>query len=371
MTATGTAPDDDRNTATGTAVARSGREWLEVALSAPPKALPDLLRSVVRPLLAGPPSGAAPPHAFFLRGTGPAQPLLSVQIAQEPPRSVWGTECTERATRLAAHLDGVEVTTGPARLVPLAGSAFGGRALAPVTRDFLAEASPAVLSLVTAGERGRPALLASAAHLMAAHLRGATAAGAPTAQDYEEGREGVPLGFLSYRSHAEAFVASSRDPEGARKALDAQYARVAPDLERTVAAVLAQCEGRGPLVSRPARDWYEAVRAAKPVATGLFATGTDLVLTEEPAETDVHALDGSTFHRIVSASDGLRDFLDREPSFLSTRLLTSLLYACLHSAGISLAERYFLCYSVSRACEAIFRTDALAVLSTLADAQRF
>lgn len=371
MTATGSAPDDGRNTATVPAASpASGREWLEIALAAPAESLPLLLRSVVRPLLTEPPAGAAPPPAFFLRGTGPSQPAVSVQIAAGPPDGERATEYAERAERLAADLDAVVVTTGPARMVPLAGSVFDGPALAPFTRDLLAGVAPALLSVVAAGERGRAALLAAAAELMVAHLRGATASGAPTAQDYEENREGVPLGFLSYRSHAEAFVASSRDPEGARKALDAQYARVAPDLERMVATVLAQCEGRGPLVSAPAQLWYEAVRAAKPVATGHFGTGSALVLTEDPAEQDAHALDESSFHRIVSASDGLRDFLNRDPAFLAARLLTSLLYAGLHSAGISLAERYFLCYAVSRSCEVLFATDALTVLSALAGARR-
>jgi hypothetical protein len=265
----------------------------------------------------------------------------------------------------------VRVVTGPARLVPLTGSGFDGPALAPFTRTVLADLCPALLAVGAAGEAGRPALLAAAAALMAAHLRGVSASGAPTARDYELGRDGVPLGFLSYRSHAEAFLATSRNPQAARSAMSEQYARVAPPLLGLVDAVLAQCEGRGPVVSEPARQWFEAVRPAKPTATDLFRSGDELRLLGDDEEHDATALDESAFHRIVGASDGLRDFLNGDPAFLAARLLTSLLYLGLHSAGLTLTERYFLCYAVSRACEVLYETDALTVLSGLAGVRRF
>ncbi|MFH8659665.1 hypothetical protein [Streptomyces afghaniensis] len=360
------------------------RQWLEIALTAPPDTADLLLAGIVRPLLTEPPATDAPPPAFFVRGTGPAQPTLSVQLALGPEDGEAAREYATRARELAGRLGAgagtgsrgrvgteVRVVTGPARLVPLTGSVFDGPALAPFTRTVLADLCPALLAVGAAGEAGRPALLAAAAALMAAHLRGVSASGAPTARDYELGRDGVPLGFLSYRSHAEAFLATSRNPQAARSAMSEQYERVAPTLLGLVEAVLAQCEGRGPVVSEPARQWFEAVRPAKPTATDLFRSGDELRLLEDDEEQDATALDESAFHRIVGASDGLRDFLNGDPAFLAARLLTSLLYLGLHSAGLTLTERYFLCYAVSRACEVLYETDALTVLSGLAGVRRF
>ena len=347
------------------------RAWLEIACTASADVAPRLLPELARPILTEPPPGTEAPPGFFLRGTGPAQPTLSVQLALGPHNSERAWEYADRARRLARRLGPVKVTTGPARLVPLTGSVFDGPALAPFTRGVLAGVCPALLAVAEAGERSGPALLTAAAELMTAHLRGVSASGAPGPREYEENREGVPLGFLSYRSHAEAFVAGSRAPEAARDALSKQYARVATTLESLVEAVLAQSEDRGPVVSRPARQWCEGVRTAKPAAADLFRTGSELVLREEEEGLDATALDESAFHRIVGSSGGLRDFLNRDPAFLAARLLTSLLYLGLYSAGITLAERYFLCYSVSRACEVLYNTDALTVLSGLAGARNF
>jgi hypothetical protein len=324
----------------------------------------------VRPLLReAPVPGAEPAPGFFVRGVGAAVPALVVQL-ELPPDGDRAARYAARARELAAGLDTpVRVTDGPAALVPLAGSVFDGPALGPVTRGVLAAVSPALLTATEAAEQGRPALLAAALELMSAHLRAVSVSAAPGPRQWEELREGVPLGFLSYRSHAEAFLATSRDPKAAQDMMDAKYARAAATLERLVDDVLTQCEGRGPLVSRPAQQWYEATHAAKPRLAELFRAGTELALrTEEPMDAgpDGKGLSRSAFHRMVEGSDGLRDFLDRDPSFLATRLLTSLLYLSLGSIGIALAERYFLCYAVSRACESIFETDALTVLASLA-----
>jgi hypothetical protein len=80
------------------------------------------------------------------------------------------------------------------------------------------------------------------------------------------------------------------------------------------------------------------------------------------------ALDRSAFHRVVGASVGLRRFLAHDPGFLATRLLTSLLYLSMHTIGLPLVERYFLCHAMSRACERVFDVDADAVLGSLAGA---
>ncbi|MGY1455961.1 hypothetical protein [Streptomyces sp. SS8] len=338
-------------------------DWLEIRLTGAAADRERLLQEVARPLL----TAVAPERpGFFLPvpGAGPSTAALCVQL--RPGGRKESRACLSQARERARAIGRVEVTAGPARLVPLAGSVFAGPRLGPVTRSVLASACPALLELTVASERGRPALLWAAAELMAAHLRGVSTAGPATVQQLVEGREGVPLGFLSYRSHAEAFIASSRDPQGAQAMLEQKYERIAYQLEPLVDGVLAQAEGRGPVVSPAAATWFQAVHPVKAEVTEDFRAGRLWLQDEGPDPANGVGLKDSSFHRVVAGSDGLQRFLNEDPAFLATRLLTSLLYAGLDAGGIALAERYFLCYAVSRACEALFEVNALAVVTALA-----
>nr|AQM75226.1 NosO [Streptomyces sp.] len=338
-------------------------DWLEIRLTGTAPDRDRLLREVARPLLT---SMAPDRPGFFLPAPGTAPSIAALCVQLRPETEEESRACLSQARERARAIGGIEVTAGPARLVPLAGSVFAGPRLGPVTRSVLASACPALLELTVAAERGRPALLWAATELMAAHLRGVSTAGPATVQQLMEGREGVPLGFLSYRSHAEAFVASSRDPQGAQAMLEQKYERVAPRVEPLVEGVLAQAEGRGPVVSPAAATWFQAVHPVKAEVTEDFRAGRLRLQDEGPDPANVGNLKESSFHRVVAGSDGLQRFLNEDPTFLATRLLTSLLYVGLQAGGIALAERYFLCYAVSRACEALFGVNALAVVTALA-----
>ncbi|MGX7828469.1 hypothetical protein ACTG9Q_25595 [Actinokineospora sp. 24-640] len=243
----------------------------------------------------------------------------------------------------------------PASEVPLAGPVFSGAGLAPVTRGFLARFTPVLLEALP---EDRTAMMAAALDLMAAHLPAVSRRAAPG---------GPPLSFLSFRSHAEAFFVTSRDPVATRGAMDERYAAVRESVEERVGAVFAQVAGEGPVVAPAAQAWYELATGDKPAIAERFRAGDIRAHTEYAGdhlrERDDFA--GSRFHRIAGASADLQDYLGGDPEFLATRLLTSLLYLTLHNIGLSLVERYFLCHVTSRACEAIYGVESEAVLAGL------
>ncbi|MFI5931966.1 hypothetical protein [Actinoplanes sp. NPDC051494] len=251
----------------------------------------------------------------------------------------------------------------PARLVPLAGPVFGGPALPSLTRGLLHRAAPAVAQLAGLGAGRRSTLLHAALAVLTAHLATQGPSAAPGAAAVR--LHGVPLGFLSLRSHAEAYFATCRDPGAARADMDARYHAAKAGIDATVARVLDQARA-GTLPDGPARHWHTAVTVTRPDFLDAFRGGEVTVAAPPDPRTHADDLAASGFHRKAGASGALQDYLRGDPAFLAVRLTTSLLYLVLHTAGMSLAERYFACHLVSRACEALSGTDAMTVLDTLA-----
>ncbi|MFF3867001.1 hypothetical protein [Micromonospora sp. NPDC001898] len=250
----------------------------------------------------------------------------------------------------------------PARLVPLAGPVFGGAALPALTRTFLHRVGPALVQLAQEGRGQRRSMLEAALPVMAAQLKAQGPSAAPGAENLA--LNGVPLGFLSFRSHAEAFFATCRDPAAARAAMDGRYHGARAGIDRTVAAVFEAAE-TGSLRDGPAGLWYATACAAKAEFMSAFRAG-ELTISAPPDPTrHGNDLAHSRFHRKAGASTTLQTYIQGDPAFLAVRLCTSLLYLGLHTAGLTLAERYFLCHVIGRACESLSGADALSILDDL------
>jgi hypothetical protein len=249
-----------------------------------------------------------------------------------------------------------------ATIVPLQGSAFTGPALGEVTRGFLAGVTAPLAALCPPPGSPPSARLAAALDLMAAHLPALGPPAAPGAQRVAGLLGGAPIGVLSLRSHADAFIATSRDPAVTRRAFDERFAAVRRPVAVRLTEILDQIAGRGPTVSPSATQWHAAVVAARPGMLRRIESGA-LTVHDEPG--DPAAFAASAFHTTVAGSGELQTFLHTDPGFLATRLLTSLLYLSLHHIGLSLGERWFLCHAVSRACESVFGVDPVAVVTGL------
>ncbi|MEV4279904.1 hypothetical protein [Actinoplanes xinjiangensis] len=295
-------------------------------------------------------------QGLFLREPGePGRRRLIVQ-ARGP---AGGTAAALR--RLAD--DTIPPAVRTATIVPLQGSAFAGPALAEVTRDFLATVTPTLATLCPPADSPSSARLAAALDLMAAHLPALGPPAVPGADRVAGLLGGAPIGVLSLRSHADAFIATSRDPAVTRRAFDERFAAVRRPVEQRLTAVLDQIAGRGPTVSPAAAQWHAAVVAARP---GILRRVESGALTVHDGSGDPAAFTASAFHTTAAGSTTLQTFLHTDPAFVTTRLLTSLLYLSLHHVGLSLTERWLLCHAVSRACESVFGVDPVAVLAGLA-----
>ncbi|MFV2128134.1 hypothetical protein ACFHWS_26950 [Micromonospora sp. LOL_013] len=250
----------------------------------------------------------------------------------------------------------------PASLVPLAGPVFGGRALPTLTRSFLREVGPVVVELAAAGGGQRQSLVKEALSVMAAQLAAQGPSSAPGASELP--LNGVPLGFVSFRSHAEAFLSTCRDPRAARSSMDERYQRARSVVDTTVEGVLRAADA-GLLADEPAGLWYRTARSARQEFEAAFRSGEIQVAALVDPSTHDNDLSRSGFHRKAASSEALQQYVQSDPAFLAVRLGTSLLYLGLHTAGLTMAERYLLCYLVSRSCESLSGTDALSVLDTL------
>ncbi|WJK33685.1 hypothetical protein [Solwaraspora sp. WMMA2065] len=253
----------------------------------------------------------------------------------------------------------------PASLVPLAGPVFDGPALPALTRTFLRQVGPVLIQLAAAGRRQRQALVKEALSVMAAQLAAQGPSAAPGASELP--LNGVPVGFVSFRSHAEAFLSTCRDPTAARASMDERYQRARSVVDTTVKGVLRAADA-GLLTDGPAGLWYRTARAARQEFEAAFRSGVVRVAAPVDPRTHDNDLARSGFHRRAAASEALQRYVQSDPAFLAVRLCTSLLYLGLHTAGLTMAERYLLCYLVSRSCETLSGTDALSVLESLSSA---
>lgn len=282
------------------------------------------------------------PGELFLRGAG----CLLAQVA--------GT------TDLTTALPGVAVTRVGSPTDPLAGGAFGGPALASLTRGFLADVSAPLLD-VMATARNRTELLGAAVDVMIAHLAAVNVGAVNVGAAKRPVTNGAPLSFLSYRSHADGFFVMARDPGAARRAFDERYAAIAPAMRARTTTIL-----EGPADVPAPASWYRSVTGFLPAATAAFRSGE--LTGDDGAEGYLGSemdLSGSDFHRTIDENQDFVRFLRSDPPMLAVRLATSLLYLSLHDIGLRLVDRYFLCHAISRAVESIFDVDAVELLATV------
>jgi hypothetical protein len=350
---------------------RADQAWMEVTIVAGQDGYGHTVRNAVAPLLAESSKRGLVRRGCFLRDLPRHEPTgLVVQVELACPDD----ETDDTVMRLGEILREIPAATvslvQQARQVPLERSSFVGRRLATVTREFLSDVTPTLMQAVYLDLDGQASLLASALELMAAHMLAAGPPMVPGAANLSDELGDAPLSFLSLRSHAEAFIASSRDPHAARTALDRRYEAVGHVVEEMLSAVLDDLKhGRGKQIPHPvASGWLDAALAAKPRIAEQFRLG-ELGIQAEPHNGDDYSttpLAASSFHSIVHASADLRHFLSGDPTFLAMRLLTSLLYLSLHNLGLSILERYFLCHAVSRACEVIFDVDGASLMAKIA-----
>jgi hypothetical protein len=170
---------------------------------------------------------------------------------------------------------------------------------------------------------------------------------------------GIARAFVSYRSHAEAFIENSADPENLRRRFEATYQQNSSRLQRRLRTVTHQLEhGRAPdLLHR----WIQAVTPLWE-RTGRLLLSGELVLTErgDPARfRSMWQELKSPLHRLMGQSDAYLSLLEGSPSFQRYRFILNCLYLHLTRLGVAPVDRIFLCHAVANAVEAAYGVSAV------------
>jgi hypothetical protein len=346
-------------------MALSGRSpsaacWTEVGVLAPPGEYARLLVDVVQPLLADMVARGIVRRWFFWPDRGRDGPCL--RLCAQGLRAGAGGVVGERLRNATDNVALEQVATPT--LIAAMGWGAPSRAVA---EDLLSDLTPRLVTLLKDGGHGS---LDVGLELMTAHLVAVgDSAVAEALRPADSSAGDAFLGFLSYRSHAEGFFLMCEDPERARRAFEERYLTAAAVLGRRVRAVLDQFGDGGPVVSRTATWWHDAVRRHLPAAVESFRArdGADDAPDEMGYLGNAHDLRDSPFHQVIDDAAGFQVFLRTDPTFQAVRLLTSILYLCLQAVGLRLIDRYFLCHAISNTCESLYRVDSVELVSRFAN----
>jgi hypothetical protein len=162
---------------------------------------------------------------------------------------------------------------------------------------------------------------------------------------------GIDRGFISFRSHAEAFLHTCPEPERVRNAFERQFRANRAPLTRLVTAVLEALDQRRDGVPY-VNEWVAAVRPFWSASRPLAERG-ELRLTPdggEPGGPMWSTLESSPMHRMMAASTRFQD-LFRDPQFKRYRLVLNYTYLHMARLGIMGYARFRLCHLAANAVE--------------------
>ncbi|MEJ3653466.1 thiopeptide maturation pyridine synthase [Actinomycetes bacterium KLBMP 9759] len=169
----------------------------------------------------------------------------------------------------------------------------------------------------------------------------------------------VSRGFLSYRSHAEGFLANTGDPAAMRSRFEQVYRRNSESLGELLTEVLADLGNGGTADGDPARDspawllraWVPEARRVLARATVLTEEGTvQLAPIEVPADDGPDGLVVSSFHRSLFGDEEVRRALSQS-WFTVYRVLLNFQYLLFGRLGMAPRDRFLLCYLAARTVE--------------------
>jgi hypothetical protein len=157
---------------------------------------------------------------------------------------------------------------------------------------------------------------------------------------------GFGFGTMSFRSHAEAFLASTRDPHAVRAGLQEVLERERAALEAAISATIA---GRAPADLLP---WQRAFAYGWGCLDGAVDAGAltldilDEIRGPQPRPEDAAGSSGlSAFHQ-ATGNAGIES--DPEPWFAVYRMLLNCFYRMLPLLDTAPRERYYLCLAVAQ-----------------------
>jgi hypothetical protein len=175
----------------------------------------------------------------------------------------------------------------------------------------------------------------------------------------------ITTGFLSFRSHAEAFLASADHGQDLRTSWDRHYAERASTLTDRVRAVIGALQGDQEPVPF-VRAWVAALQPVKHRAEDLVGAGQ--LALEPPSLGDsavgprARPAELSSFHQELEASDRWRREIRSSDSFRVFRLMLNYTYLHLTRLGVKPLERLLLCHLAANAVEDAYGVSAAEIV---------
>nr|WP_055510031.1 thiopeptide maturation pyridine synthase [Nonomuraea pusilla] len=223
----------------------------------------------------------------------------------------------------------------------------GGRPAAELLADFYTATTPLSFRMVDGVRRGERRL-AIAFELL-------------TALAHSLSGVGIMNGFVSFRSHAEAFLELHAEGRGLRAKWDAFGEQNSAHLQTLLSAALSSLDGG---TGSHASEWAAALAPFRSRAAQLIESGQ---LSMDPGASLMTSrwsgsIDDSPFHRELYATRTWSE-LRGATWFQVFRLLTNYTYLQLTRLGVNPAERYLLCHLIAGLVEARYGMTALEVAS--------
>lgn len=194
-----------------------------------------------------------------------------------------------------------------------------------------------------------------------------------TAQAFKE----VPItdGYLSYRSHADAFIISCAQPQAVRSLFEQKYRAQAAALTQRLPHLLGALERKDTRFSFML-SWSQVMqhfwaRTIPLLQSGQIDGMPHLEDNDRPTFTGLAGenLEQSAFHQQLESNPEYKDALYADTRFQCYRLMLNMLYLHLSRLGVRSVERFMLCYLAANTVEQVFHIDAIEKFSN--DIQRF
>lgn len=180
----------------------------------------------------------------------------------------------------------------------------------------------------------------------------------------------ITRGFISYRSHAEGFIISTKQPQAVRALFEQQYQAQAEQFcarLRVLLGVLERKEDTIPFV----QQWATVMQHYWERSEDLLHEGAlAIALENDGSETETHAghefkrnLQRSAFHSNLESDPERKRALYTDSWFLRYRLMLNLLYLHFSRLGLRPLDRFLLCHLMANSVEHTFNISAVAFMT--------
>ncbi|WP_165977801.1 thiopeptide maturation pyridine synthase [Nonomuraea diastatica] len=225
---------------------------------------------------------------------------------------------------------------------------LGSEDAADLLADFYSDTTPLAFDMTEAlREGGRRLAVAFDVMIATAHaLSGA----------------GIEAGFISFRSHAEAFLAAWPEAEGLRTAWEEHYHRNSAQLAARVRAIIATLDGEQKVVPF-VDEWVAALSPFRRRGTSLIRDGRLSMVPPPYRGFDPMAelAQVSSFHKHLV--DPAWQEIRSADWFNVYRLMLNYAYLHLTRLGVTPVERFLLCHLAANAVEECYGKSATELIA--------